>query len=118
MCGTKTFFGVEKGQSSANVAMARSRGEKRGKERKKKTNRTSEKSKEDLLELWKDPSFPGALSGLDAFYRGLRQRGRTGGLSKSQVRHLLEQDLHYQVSRGLRKHFPLRKDLAFGWNAR
>ncbi len=88
---------------------------RRGKEGKK---RKEGEGGEELLKLWRDPSFPGAFSGLDAFYRGLQQRGLTKGRTKKEVRQILEQDLHYQVSRGLRKHFPVRKDLVFGWNGR
>ncbi len=84
----------------------------------KKARKKSKKDSNDLLSLWKDTRVPGALSSAQYFYRGLKDKGLTGGKSQSQVKNLLQKDLYYQVSSGLRKHFPQRHDRVFGWNAR
>ncbi len=80
---------------------------------KRKTKRVAKKVAETIVDRWQNPNIPGSFSGLDYFYRGLKQQGKTGGRSKAQVNRLLENDLYYQSSRGLRKSFPKRHDLTF-----
>ncbi len=71
---------------------------------------------EDILRRWRDIHHPGSYSGLERFYRGLKQEGVN--VSKEKVRQILEEDLHFQTTRDLRKNFPRRRDMAFGLNER
>ena len=71
-----------------------------------------------VLQHWQDVAFPGSFSSYDSLYRGLQKQGQTFGRSKAEVKKILEDNLTYQVSRGLRKHFPHRQDKAYGINQR
>ncbi len=82
--------------------------------RKKKTGRKKRAaSAPSVVAQWQDPKVSGALSSLNYFYRGLKVRGETGGKTKADVKKILENDIYYQSSRGLRKHFQRRRDLTY-----
>ena len=92
---------------------------KKTKKKKKGKAAASKKAEErKILESWKDPAVPGSFSGLQNFYRGLQEKGLTRGKTKSEVKDILEKDLFFATSRGLRRNFPKRKDLVFGLNER
>ncbi len=90
----------------------------RKKRGRKKAATASKSAEEQILESWKDPEVPGSFSGLQNFYRGLQEKGLTRGKTKAQVKDILEKDLFYATSRGLRRNFPKRKDLVYGLNQR
>ncbi len=92
-----------------------------------KNTLVSSKRAEEILKKYKNIKTPGAFSNVKYFLKGLEEEGvktrkkekrgrKPRKLTQSMLKNVLEQDITYQVSRSLRKHFERRKIISLGLN--
>lgn len=68
--------------------------------------------KDELLTLYRDPSFPGSLAGVNTFVRGLRRRGKH--VASARLKKYLRDDDLYQLHKPSRRRFPRRSTIVQG----
>ena len=71
-----------------------------------------EASPETLAELYRQPTFPGSLGGVDKFWRGLRSKGYT--IRKDSLQQWMQDEDLYQLHKPSRKNFPRRPTIVQG----